>query len=83
MLLGLTMLLLAPTVSSAATSPPLDPALCAPDANAFTLTIDNPYFPLPVGQQWVYSGKEQGGRSVFGSPSSTRPRRSASAVECG
>jgi hypothetical protein len=63
MLLGLavlTVLLTAPTVSSAADSTPLDPALCSPDENTFTLAIDNPYFPLPVGQQWVYSGREQG-----------------------
>jgi hypothetical protein len=33
---------------------------CAPDQNTFTLTIDNAYFPLPVGAVWVYTGKEQG-----------------------
>jgi hypothetical protein len=38
----------------------LDLALCAPDQNTFTLTIDNDYFPLEVGQQWVLLGKEQG-----------------------
>jgi hypothetical protein len=38
----------------------LDLALCAPEQNSFSLTIDNAYFPLPVGQQWVYRGKEQG-----------------------
>jgi hypothetical protein len=38
----------------------LDPALCAPGQNTFSLTIDNPYFPLPVDEQWVYSGNEQG-----------------------
>jgi hypothetical protein len=32
---------------------------CSPEQN-FTLTIDNTYFPLPVRQTWVYSGKEQG-----------------------
>jgi hypothetical protein len=35
-------------------------SLCAPDQNTFTLNIDNPYFPLPVGAEWVYTGKEQG-----------------------
>jgi hypothetical protein len=38
----------------------LDLALCAPDRNTFTLAIDNRYFPLPVGRQWVLSGREQG-----------------------
>jgi hypothetical protein len=35
-------------------------SLCAPDQNTFTPSIDNPYFPLPVGAVWVYTGKEQG-----------------------
>jgi hypothetical protein len=35
-------------------------SLCAPAQNTFTLEINNPYFPLPVGQVWAYSGKEQG-----------------------
>jgi hypothetical protein len=38
----------------------LDLALCDPRQHTFTLNIDNPYFPLPVGRQWVYSGREQG-----------------------
>jgi hypothetical protein len=38
----------------------LDLALCAPRENTFSLTIDNIYNPLPVGQQWVYQGREQG-----------------------
>ena len=33
---------------------------CAPAQNTFTLNITNPYFPLPVGATWVYTGKEQG-----------------------
>jgi hypothetical protein len=62
LLLGLAVLLVAPASVIGAPSPAmqLDPALCAPDQNTFSLTIDNPYFPLPVDQQWVYSGKEQG-----------------------
>lgn len=35
-------------------------SLCAPDQNTFTASIDNAYFPLPVGAVWVYTGKEQG-----------------------
>jgi hypothetical protein len=38
----------------------LDLTLCAPRENTFTLEIDNTYFPLEVGQQWVYRGNEQG-----------------------
>jgi hypothetical protein len=64
MLLGLIAALVAPqTVLSAKQSSAgqqLDPALCSPTQNTFNLTIDNPYFPLPVGQQWVYQGREQG-----------------------
>lgn len=62
LLLGLAVLLAAPASVIGAPSPTtqLDPALCAPHQNTFSLTIDNPYFPLPVGQRWVYSGKEQG-----------------------
>lgn len=54
-------MLAAPAVTSGAPTPAtqLDPSLCAP-SNTFSTTIDNPYFPLPVGQTWVYQGKEQG-----------------------
>jgi hypothetical protein len=59
--LGVAALLVAPTASmSASPGTELDPALCAPDQNTFSLTIDNSYFPLPVGQQWVYQGKDKG-----------------------
>jgi hypothetical protein len=61
-ILGLSALLLALT-SPVGAKPPsteLDLALCAPGQNTFSLTIDNSFFPLPVGQQWVYRGKEQG-----------------------
>jgi hypothetical protein len=54
--------LLAPTavIGAPKQTTQLDLALCAPDQNTFSLTIDNPYFPLPVGQLWIYTGKEQG-----------------------
>jgi hypothetical protein len=49
------------TSASAAT---LDPALCAPDQNTFTLTINNSFFPLtPVGRAWLLEGVE-GGQNV-------------------
>jgi hypothetical protein len=61
LLLCLVALLLTPGSASAAPEQPqLDLDLCAPDQNTFTLTIDNAYFPLPVGREWVYTGKEQG-----------------------
>lgn len=59
--LGAAALFVAPTASmSASPGTELDPALCAPDQNTFSLTIDNNYFPLPVDQQWVYQGRDQG-----------------------
>ena len=48
------------SAASAAKGTPLDLARCSPDENAFTLAIDNPYYPLPVGKEWVLFGKEQG-----------------------
>ena len=48
------------SIAAAAPETPLDLALCAPDQNTFTLVIDNAYFPLSVGDQWVLTGKEQG-----------------------
>jgi hypothetical protein len=60
-ILGLVGLLSAILVGpTGATNQRLDLGLCAPDQNSFTLTIDNRFFPLPVGQQWTYSGREQG-----------------------
>lgn len=60
-LLGLVALLLAPTsVLAAKPTTELDPSLCAPGENTFSLVIDNDFFPLSVGQQWVLQGKEQG-----------------------
>jgi hypothetical protein len=56
-LLGVIALMLAP---SAARGVDLDLALCAPDQNGFTLTIDNDFFPLPVGRRWVLLGEENG-----------------------
>jgi hypothetical protein len=34
---------------------------CDPGATTFTVDIDNPYFPLPVGQRVVLEGEEGGG----------------------
>jgi hypothetical protein len=59
-LLCLVAVLATPRLAFAAPAPPLDLALCDPAQQTFTLHIDNPYFPLPVGQVWAYSGKEQG-----------------------
>ncbi len=38
----------------------LDLSQCTPNQNRFTLQIDNSFFPLPVGQQWVLVGEEDG-----------------------
>jgi hypothetical protein len=43
----------ADTTSRSAYEPVLDPA-------DFSLVIDNAYFPLPVGRQWVYTGVKDG-----------------------
>jgi hypothetical protein len=53
-------LLVGATPVTAAQGENLDLSLCARDGNTFTLDIDNSYFRLTVGQQWVYSGQEQG-----------------------
>jgi hypothetical protein len=58
----LTALMLGPAAVSGAGKAKLDPSLCAPGRNSFTLTIDNAFFPLPVGRQWAYTGREQGER---------------------
>jgi len=49
-----------PTAATAATGENLDISLCAPGDNAFSLTIDNPYFPLLPGRVSVFSGEEEG-----------------------
>lgn len=36
----------------------LDPALCSPTKHTFSLTSTNRYFPLDVGQEWIYAGEE-------------------------
>ena len=38
----------------------LDISVCDPDNGLFSLVIDNEYFPLPVGRQWVLEGDEDG-----------------------
>lgn len=39
----------------------MDIGICDPDGATFSTTIDNPYFPLPVGHQIVLEGPEAGG----------------------
>lgn len=55
-------LLLSADPVSGARSTKLDLSLCAPGKNNFTLTVDNRFFPLPVGRQSVLTGREQGER---------------------
>jgi hypothetical protein len=49
----------APWTSNATASPPsgYEPHLNPKD---FSLNIDNPYFPLPVGRVWIYKGTKDG-----------------------
>lgn len=35
-------------------------SLCDPRENSFTLKINNAYFPLPVGRQWILVGDDSG-----------------------
>ncbi|HSA57140.1 MAG TPA: hypothetical protein VLE53_15615 [Gemmatimonadaceae bacterium] len=50
--------------SPLAAAPPsmrvLSVASCAPGAGGFTIAFTNPYFPAPVGRQWIYEGEEDG-----------------------
>jgi hypothetical protein len=48
------------TAAPGAQAQTLDLSLCDPRQHTFTLNINNQFFPLPVGQRWIYSGKEQG-----------------------
>jgi hypothetical protein len=58
---GVTILLSALLfIPSFAQAQELPLSLCAPDRNVFSLNINNSFFPLPVGQVWVLTGKEQG-----------------------
>ena len=62
-LLCLVAVLLTPRLAFAAPLPPqpTEPlSLCDPAQHTFTPDVTNPYFPLPIGRVWVYSGKEQG-----------------------
>jgi hypothetical protein len=48
-------------VPSSSTGETLDPSLCAPDRNSFTLDINNEFLPLaPVGRSWVLRGEDEG-----------------------
>lgn len=38
----------------------MDIGVCDPDTGRFTLKIDNPFFPLPVGHRIVLEGRERG-----------------------
>jgi hypothetical protein len=38
----------------------MDIGVCDPDAGTFTVDIDNPFFPLPVGHRIVLEGEESG-----------------------
>ena len=46
------------------TSDELDISICAPDAGPFSAEISNPFFPLPVGAQWILEGEDDEGTEV-------------------
>jgi hypothetical protein len=48
------------TAPGSAKAQTLDLALCDPRQHTFTTNITNQFFPLPLRQQWVYFGVEQG-----------------------
>jgi hypothetical protein len=48
------------SLTRGATSMSLNVSVCSPAAGPFSTQSANPYFPIPVGQQWVYSGDEDG-----------------------
>jgi hypothetical protein len=48
------------TAAPSAQAQTLDLGLCDPRQHTFTTNITNQFFPLPVGQQWVYFGREEG-----------------------
>lgn len=60
--LALAALLVGASQASGVAKSKLDPGLCGPGRNTFTLAIDNAFFPLPAGQRWAYTGREGGKR---------------------
>jgi hypothetical protein len=56
---GMLALLAVPTLTTAAPTEPVDPARCDP-GQPFSTVVNNTYFPLPVGQVWAFTGREQG-----------------------
>jgi hypothetical protein len=59
-LVCLLAVLVGATAAGSAKAQTLDLALCDPRQHTFTTNITNQFFPLPVGQQWVYFGREEG-----------------------
>jgi hypothetical protein len=55
---SITMPFVASADQGGETEKKLDLELCSPAQGGFTLDIDNPYLPYPVGQVWVLEGEE-------------------------
>jgi hypothetical protein len=49
-----------PPLGEAATANALSLTRCAPATGGFTIAFTNPFFPAPVGRQWVLEGEEDG-----------------------
>jgi hypothetical protein len=47
---------LALSFAGSATAQELPLSLCAPQSNTFSTNVDNAFFPLQAGQQWVLVG---------------------------
>ena len=75
-----------PTGGGATTTPetaslPVDAKPFPIDPSEFTTEIDNPYWPMKPGSQWIFRETDAEGTrvAVSSSPSSTRRRRSRTA----
>src|SRR5205809_381081 len=69
----------APGASSAGTS---KPSTYEPHLNPknFSVVIDNPYFPLPVGRTWVYRGTKDGQSQIDRVTVTTKTKRVAEGI---
>jgi hypothetical protein len=52
--------LLAPIAATGAPKQELSLDLCAPEQQSFSPTVDNPYLPFAVGDEWILGGHDQG-----------------------
>jgi hypothetical protein len=62
--IGLLAVVLGTAACSSSTEPSfnetLDLSVCHQSQSGVSATVDNPWFPLPVGQRWIFEGEEDG-----------------------